>query len=149
MAEGEPVCTDPQEPTPAHTPRLKPTDLFADSPSDSLPLMLSDSPSLVPSNLSVNATSNSSSQLPSDGPAAPPSETPANTSSDLLPDPTVSHPPPSAPASTDPATNSSELVSVGPSLEPQRDAGLWSSTVLSTVDTQAEHNTEADVDESQ
>ncbi|XP_024859597.1 endochitinase A isoform X2 [Kryptolebias marmoratus] len=151
VAVGEPVCTDPQEPTPAHTPRPTPTDLSADSPSDPLPLMLSDSPSLLPSNLSSNATSNSSSLLPSDGPVSltdPPPVTPANISSDLPADPTaVSHPPPSAPTSLDPATNSSEPVFVSPSLEPQHDAGVWNSTALSSVDTQAEHHTEVETDE--
>uniref|UniRef100_UPI0037E876F7 uncharacterized protein n=1 Tax=Semicossyphus pulcher TaxID=241346 RepID=UPI0037E876F7 len=45
VAEGEPVCTDPQEPTPAHTPRPTLTHSPTGSPSDPLPHILSDSPS--------------------------------------------------------------------------------------------------------
>ncbi|XP_037619547.1 heme-binding protein 2 [Sebastes umbrosus] len=67
VAEGQPVCTDPQEPTPAHTPRPTLTNSPTDSPSEPLPHTLSDSPALTPSNLSSYATSNSS-----DTPALPP-----------------------------------------------------------------------------
>uniref|UniRef100_A0A1A7XVR9 Heme-binding protein 1 n=2 Tax=Iconisemion striatum TaxID=60296 RepID=A0A1A7XVR9_9TELE len=132
VAEGEPVCKDPQEPTPAHIPRPIPTHMIADSPSDPLPHTLSDSPSLIPSNLSSNETSNSSSLLPSDAPAVPPSQPPANLSSD----PTSSQPPPSTLISLDPATNSSDVVSVSPSLAPQPDADSWNSTDRSSVDTE-------------
>ncbi|XP_015821649.1 heme-binding protein 1 [Nothobranchius furzeri] len=129
VAEGEPVCKDPQEPTPAHTPHPTPTQLMADSPSDPLPHTLSELPSLIPSNMSSNEPSDSSSLLPSDAPAVPPSHPPANLSSD----PTSSQPPPSTPIFLDPATNSSEVVSTSPSLEPQRD-DTWNSTAGSSVD---------------
>lgn len=140
VAEGEPVCTDPQEPTPPHTPRPTPTDSLTDPPSDPLPHTLSDSPSLTPSNLSSNKTSNSSSQPPSDTPTLPPSDAPPSPSSDLPADAASSHPPTSTHIPLDPITNSSDPVSVSPSLEPQSDAALWNSTAQSSVDTQADSN---------
>ncbi|KAM4749758.1 uncharacterized protein soul5l [Anableps anableps] len=144
VAEGEPVCTDPQEPTPAHTPRPTPTHLLADSPSE----MLSDSPYLTPSNLSSNTTFNSSSPLPSNPSAAPPSETPASNSSELRTEATFSRPPSSVLISEDPtAANASSLASVSPSLEPERDAGVWNVTTSSSVDTQADPNTEVQPDD--
>uniref|UniRef100_A0A4W6G8B2 Heme-binding protein soul5, like n=1 Tax=Lates calcarifer TaxID=8187 RepID=A0A4W6G8B2_LATCA len=138
VAEGQPVCTDPQEPTPAHTTRPTLTDSPTDSPSDPLPHTLSDSPSLTPSNFSSNATSNSSSQMQSDAPAFPTSDTPPSPSSHLPAEVAFSHPPTSAQILLDPTTNSSDPVSVSPSLEPQSDVALWNSTAHSSVDTQAD-----------
>ncbi|XP_041840058.1 endochitinase A [Melanotaenia boesemani] len=178
VSEGEPVCTDPQEPTPAHTPRPTPTGLSTDSQSNplpdtlsdlpslpdtrsdspslpdtlsdspSLPDTLSDSLSLTPSNVSSNTTFNSS-QLPSAAPSVPPSKAPVSLPSDLPAEVTFSQPPPSAQSSLDPTTNSSDPLSVSPSLEPQADAGVWNITAHSSVDTRAEHNVEADSDDTQ
>ncbi|XP_044043587.1 uncharacterized protein LOC122871983 isoform X2 [Siniperca chuatsi] len=133
VAEGELVCTDPQEPTPAHTPRPTLTNSPTDSASDPLPHTLSDSPSLTPSNLSSNTTSNSS-----DTPALPPSNAPPSASSNLPADAAFSHTPTSAQILLDPTTNSSDPISVSPSLEPQSDAALWNSTVHSSLDKQAD-----------
>uniref|UniRef100_A0A3P9MSC2 Heme-binding protein 1 n=1 Tax=Poecilia reticulata TaxID=8081 RepID=A0A3P9MSC2_POERE len=145
VAEGEPVCTDPLEPTPAHTPRPMPTHLLADSPSE----MLSDSPYLPPSNLSSNTTFNSSSSslLPSYPSAVLPSETPASNSSEPHTEAAFSHPPSSALMAEDPtATNASVLASASPSLEPEREAGAWNFTTSSSVDTQANAGTEVQPD---
>ncbi|XP_072240784.1 uncharacterized protein soul5l [Leuresthes tenuis] len=149
VAEGHPVCTDPQEPTPVHIPRPTPSNLPADAPSDPLPNTLSDSPSFTPSNMSSNMTFNSSSQLPPDTPSVAPSKIPVSLPSDLPAESKFSHPPPSAHISLDLVTNSSDPVSVSPSLEPQPDAGMWNSTAHSSVDTQAEHNTEVEPDNTQ
>ncbi|XP_047435032.1 endochitinase A [Mugil cephalus] len=142
VAEGEPVCTDPQEPTPAHTPRPTPTHLPADLPSDPLPHTLSDSPDSPslppPTNMSSNATSNSSSQLPSDTTSLPPSDAPPSPSSGLTVEPASSHPPTAGHILLDLATNSSEPLSVSPSLEPQSDAALQNSTAHISVVTQAD-----------
>ncbi|XP_053181851.1 uncharacterized protein soul5l [Scomber japonicus] len=142
VAEGEPVCSDPKEPTPAHIPRPTLTNAPTDSPSDPLPHTLSDSPALTPSNLSsYTSTSNSSSpDTPSDTPSLPPSEAPPSPSSHLPSQAAFSHPPTSAQILVDPTTNSSDPVSVSPSLEPQGDATLWNSTAHSSVDTQADSN---------
>ncbi|XP_037328587.2 uncharacterized protein soul5l [Pungitius pungitius] len=101
VAEGDPVCKDPQEPTPAHTPRVTAPDSPTDSPSDPLPHTLSSSPALPPSNASSPASSNSSSPpAPSDTPGPPPSSALLRPSSDA---PTqVSH---------DPTANSTSPVS--------------------------------------
>ncbi|KAK2817358.1 hypothetical protein Q5P01_025549 [Channa striata] len=138
VAEGEPVCTDPREPTPAHTPRHVPADSPTDSPSEPPPHVLSDSAFLTPSNLSLNATTNSSSQTPSETPALlpstapPPSHPPAEVVSSL--------PATSVHVPLNPTTNSSDPVSESPSLVPQSDAALWNSTDHSSVDTQADRN---------
>ncbi|KAF0037084.1 hypothetical protein F2P81_009958 [Scophthalmus maximus] len=143
VADGEPVCTDPREPTPAHTPR--PTHTLTDSPtvapSDPLPHTLSDSPSLPPSNVSsAYTTSNSSPPTPSDTPAAPTSSSaPPSPSSRLPTEVAVSHPPTTtAQIPLDPTANTSGPVAAGPSLEPQSDAALWNGTAHSTVDTQTD-----------
>ncbi|KAM7419705.1 hypothetical protein PAMA_016678 [Pampus argenteus] len=136
VAEGDPVCTDPREPTPAHTPRPTLTNSPTDSPSEPLPHTLSDSPSLTPSNLSsYTSTSNSS-----DTPALSPSNAPSSPSSHLPDQPAFSHPPTSAQIPVDPTTNSSNPVVASPSLEPQGDAALWNSTGHSSLDTQADSN---------
>ncbi|XP_028271129.1 heme-binding protein 1 [Parambassis ranga] len=137
VAEGDPICTDPQEPTPAHTPRSTPTTSPTDSPSDPPPHTLSDSPALTPSNLSSNTMSNSSSQLPSDIPTLPPSNPPPSPSSSLSSEPVVSHAPTSAQILLDQSTNSS--LSVSPSLEQQSDSAVWNSTAQSSVDIAAEN----------
>ncbi|XP_023140337.2 uncharacterized protein soul5l [Amphiprion ocellaris] len=146
VAEGEPVCTDPQEPTPAHTPRPTPTDSPTDAPSDPLPHTLSDSPSLAPSNQSSNTTSNSSSQMLADSPALPPSNPPPSPSSDLPAEATFSHPPTSAQVPLGSTTNSSDPVSVSPSLEPQANAAQWNSTAQSSVDTVADGSPKVEPD---
>lgn len=148
VAEGEPVCTDPQEPTPAHTTRTTTTNLPIDSPSEPQPDTLSDSPSLPLTDMSSNTTFNSSSQLLSDAPTLPPSKAPASHPPILPSDPSVSRPPPSTQISLDPATNTSDLVSVSPSLEPQQpDAGVWNSTAHTAVDTKADRDAEAHPDD--
>ncbi|XP_035038261.2 DNA-directed RNA polymerase II subunit rpb1 [Hippoglossus stenolepis] len=91
VAEGEPVCTDPKEPTPAHTPRPTLTDSPTYPPSDPLPHTLSDSPALTPSNFSSYTAANSSSPTPSDPPARTPSDAPPSPSSHLPTD--AGHPP--------------------------------------------------------
>ncbi|KAF3687950.1 Heme-binding protein 2 Placental protein 23 [Channa argus] len=138
VADGEPVCTDPREPTPAHTPRQTPAVSPTDSPSEPPPHMLSDSPFLTPSNLSLNATTNSSSPAPSETPALLLSDTPP--SSHLPAEVISSLPTTSAHMPLGPTANSSDPVSEGPSLEPQSDATLWNSTAHSSVDTQADSN---------
>ncbi|XP_042340174.1 uncharacterized protein soul5l [Plectropomus leopardus] len=140
VAEGELVCTDPQEPTPGHTPRPTQTNSPTDSPSDPLPHTLSDSPALTPVNLSLNKTSNSSSQTPSDTPTLTTSEAPPSPSSNVLADAPFSNPPTSAQILLDLTTNSSDPASVSPSLEPQSDSALWNSTAHSSLDTQADSN---------
>ncbi|XP_030287789.1 uncharacterized protein soul5l [Sparus aurata] len=144
VADGQPICTDPQEPTPAHTPRPTLTGSPTDSASEPLPHTLSDSPALTPANLSSNTTSNSSSQTPSDTPALPPSDAPPSPSSDMLADAPFSHTPTSAQIPLDPTTNSSDPVSVSPSLEPQSDAALWNSTAHSSPDTDSHPKVEPD-----
>ncbi|XP_071783878.2 uncharacterized protein soul5l [Centroberyx gerrardi] len=142
VAEGEPVCTDPQEPTPAHTPTPTPTQTVTDSPTDtppdSPPHTLSDSPSLAPSNLSSYTPSNSSSQTPSNAPSLPPSHTPASASSHLPSEATFSNPPTSAQVPVEPTTNSSDPVPASPALDPQADVALWNNTAHSSLDTQAD-----------
>ncbi|XP_051240266.1 uncharacterized protein soul5l isoform X1 [Dicentrarchus labrax] len=137
VADGQIICTDPQEPTPAHTPRPTMTNSPTDSVSDPLPHTLSDSPSLPPSNLSLNTTFNSSSQMPSDTTTLHPSNAPPSPSSSL---PAFSHPPTSAHILLDPTSNSSDPISVSPSVEPQSDSALWNSTAHSSLDTQADSN---------
>ena len=144
VAEGQPICTDPQEPTPAHTPRPTLTGSPTDSASEPLPHTLSDSPALTPANLSSNTTSNSSSLTPSDTPALPTSDAPPSPSSDMLADAPFSHTPTSAQIPLDPTTNSSDPVSVSPSLEPQSEAALWNSTAHSSPDTDSHPKVEPD-----
>ncbi|XP_015238692.1 PREDICTED: uncharacterized protein LOC107090046 [Cyprinodon variegatus] len=144
VAEGQPVCTDPQEPTPAHTPRPTPTHLLLDSSSE----MLSDSPYLTPANLSSNTTFNSSSLPSSDPSAVLPSETLANNLSDHHTEAAFSPPPTSVVISQDPATaNMSDPTSASPSLEPEHDAGVWNITTSSSVDTQADPDTKVQPDD--
>ena len=147
VAEGEPVCTDPQEPTPAHTTRTTTTNVPTESPSDPQPDTLSDSPSLPLSNLSSNSTFNSTSQLLSDAPTLPPSKAPASHPSILPSGSSASRPPPSTPISLDPAANTSDPVSVSPLLELQPDTGVWNSTAHTSVDTKADHDAEAHPDD--
>ncbi|KAM9857036.1 uncharacterized protein ACBR49_000711 [Aulostomus maculatus] len=140
VAEGEPVCTDPQEPTPPHTQRSIVTSSPTEFPSDPQPHTLSDSPSLTPSNLSLNTTSNNFSGTPSDTPAVPPSSSPPSPSSHPAAGSAFSHPPTSTQILLDPTTNYTDPISMSPSLEPRGDAALWNSTAHSSVDTQAESN---------
>ncbi|XP_068558801.1 uncharacterized protein soul5l [Cebidichthys violaceus] len=94
VSNGELVCTDPQEPTPPHTPR--PT--LTNSPSDPpLPHTLSDSPSLTPSTNSSLTPSNLSSL------------TPSTNSSSLTPSFNASSLPPSNLSSLTPSFNASSL----------------------------------------
>nr|XP_061778859.1 uncharacterized protein LOC133570162 [Nerophis lumbriciformis] len=125
VAEGAPVCTDPQEPTPAHTPRTPPSSP-ADLPSDPLPHSLSDSPS--PTNLSSSNASDAPTLPPSD---APPSPSSARSSAR----PTTSLAPAQVPVDQDPAANATGLDSAVPVpvLEPQGNTTLWNGT----ADTQA------------
>ncbi|XP_026215041.1 heme-binding protein 1 isoform X2 [Anabas testudineus] len=140
VAEGEPVCTDPREPTPAHTPRQVLTDSPTASPSEPLPHTLSDSPSLTPSNMSSYTTINSSSETPSDTPALPTSNAPPSTSSHIPAEDAFSQPITAAHILLDPTSNSSDPISASPSLEPHSEAALWNSTAHSSVDTQADSN---------
>ncbi|XP_035516321.1 uncharacterized protein soul5l [Morone saxatilis] len=140
VAEGQIICKDPQEPTPAHTPRPTMTNSPTDSASDPLPHTLSDSPSLTPSNLSSNTASNSSSQMPSDTPTLHPSNAPPSPSSSLPADAAFSHPPTTAHILQNATSNSSDPISVSPSLEPQSDSALWNSTAHSSLDIQADSN---------
>ncbi|XP_059189305.1 uncharacterized protein soul5l isoform X2 [Centropristis striata] len=140
VAEGELVCTDPQEPTPAHTPRPTQTNSPTDSSSEPLPHMLADSPSLPLSNVSSNMTTNSSLKRSPDTPTLPPSNAPPSPSSNLPADAPYSHPPTSTQILLDLTTNSSNPASVSPSLEPQSDTALWNSTAHRSLDTQADSN---------
>ncbi|KAM9314523.1 uncharacterized protein KZ484_024248 [Pholidichthys leucotaenia] len=145
VAEGEVVCVDPQEPTPAHTTRLTPTDPSADARSDPLPDTLSDAPSLTPSNLSLNSTSNSSSLLPSDTPTVPLSNAPPSPSSGQPAEAESTQSPMSAQILLDlqQPTNSSDPVSVSPSLE-QSDGTLWKCSTHSSTDTPIGSHPEAE-----
>uniref|UniRef100_H3C5Q8 Heme-binding protein 1 n=1 Tax=Tetraodon nigroviridis TaxID=99883 RepID=H3C5Q8_TETNG len=93
VAEGQVICTDPQEPTPPHPPRT--TAPPVDSDPELLSLRPSDPPSLAPSNLSPSAAVNASD--------APPSGAPS------------SHPPTSTRIPLEASTNSSEPGSLSPS----------------------------------
>ncbi|XP_030592608.1 endochitinase A [Archocentrus centrarchus] len=138
MAEDEPVCSDPREPTPAHTARPTPTDSPTHLPFEPFPHTVSDSPPLTPSNPSSNTTSNSSSsQLPSDTPALSPSNTPPSSSSDLPTQATFSNPQSSTQILLDLITKSSDPTSVSPSLEPQSGTTLSNSMTTSSEDTPA------------
>uniref|UniRef100_A0A8C2WTN2 Heme-binding protein 1 n=1 Tax=Cyclopterus lumpus TaxID=8103 RepID=A0A8C2WTN2_CYCLU len=123
VSEGELVCTDPQEPTPAHTPRPTVTNSPSDSPSEPLPHTLSPSP--PPSNLSSYVASNSSFQTPSDSPALPPSNAPPSPSSNRPAAAAFSHPPTSAQISLDPTSSNASAV---PSPEPRAGGAPWNST---------------------
>ncbi|KAL3996818.1 wingless-type MMTV integration site family, member 4 [Sarotherodon galilaeus] len=138
VAEGEPVCSDPHEPTPAHTPRPTPTDSPTDFPFKPLPDSLSDSPSLTPSNLSSNTTSNSTSQMPSDTPTLSPSNTPPSSPSDLPAQAAFSNPQTSTQILLEPTSNSSDPTSVSPSLEPQSGTTLSNSVATSPEETPAD-----------
>ncbi|XP_061889510.1 uncharacterized protein LOC133639864 [Entelurus aequoreus] len=126
VAEGAPVCTDPQEPTPAHTPRTPPNSP-ADLPSDPLPHSLSDSPS--PTNLTASNASDTPTLPPSD---APPSPSSARSSARPTSRPTTLTPA-QVSVDQDPAANATGLDSAAPALEPQGNATLWNGT----ADTQA------------
>ncbi|XP_060938882.1 uncharacterized protein soul5l [Limanda limanda] len=136
VAEGEPVCTDPKEPTPAHTPSPTLTDSPTLPPSDPLPHTLSDSPALPTSNFSSFTAANSSSPTPSDPPALTPSDLPPSSSSLLPTD--AGHPPTTVQIPLDPTTNSTDADTAAPSLETLSDAALWNSTAHSSVDPQTD-----------
>ncbi|KAF6720124.1 Heme-binding protein 2 [Oryzias melastigma] len=136
VAEGQPVCSDPKEPTPAHTTRPTPTQPPSASPSDFLRRMLSDSAVMVSSNVSSNATFNASSLLPSDPSPLLPSKAPTDRPSDQPLNST--HPAPSAQMPLETSTNSSDPVSESPLPELQPDAELWNSTAGSAMDSEAE-----------
>ncbi|XP_075941426.1 heme-binding protein 1, partial [Anarhichas minor] len=124
VSDGELVCTDPQEPTPPHTPR--PT--LTDSPSDPpLPHTLSDSPSLTASNLSSLTPSFNSSSSSQPPPTLPPSDAPPSPSSNLPAD-AVFSPPPSVQIPLDPTTNSSDPASASPSPELRSDGAPLNGT---------------------
>ncbi|XP_061736391.1 uncharacterized protein soul5l [Nerophis ophidion] len=124
VAEGAPVCTDPQEPTPAHTPRTPPNSP-ADLPSEPLPHSLSDSPS--PTNLSSSNTSDT------DTPTLPPSDAPPSPSSARSSARPTSLTPAQVSVDQDPAANATGLDLAAPSLEAQGNTTLWNAT----ADTQA------------
>ncbi|XP_053275776.1 uncharacterized protein soul5l [Pleuronectes platessa] len=147
VAEGEPVCEDPKEPTPAHTPRAPLTDSPTLPPSDPLPHTLSDSPALPPSNFSSYTAANSSSPAPSDPPALTPSDLPPSPSSHLPTD--AGHPPTTAQIPLDPTTISSDADTATPSLEPLSDAALWNSTAHSSVDPQTDSSPAVEPDNAQ
>ncbi|KAM9769824.1 uncharacterized protein soul5l [Menidia menidia] len=152
VAEGQPVCTDPREPTPAHTPQPTPSSLPADPPSGPLAQMLSDGPSPALSNASTDASSNSSSQPPSDQASDPasvqPSTAPAGLPSELPADATSGRPSPSpsAVSSQDLAAGSSSPAPISPSVQPQPATGQGNAT---SVDAGAEPTTAAQPDSAQ
>ncbi|XP_058497218.1 uncharacterized protein soul5l [Solea solea] len=151
VADGEPICTDPQEPTPAHT--LKPTltdSPATSSPPDPLPHTLSDSPSLPTSNTSSYTSSNSSSSNSSsfNSSQTPHTDTPTLSPSDAPLTPTSRLPtgvPANRPLTTvrdlpDPTTNSSDPVAASPSLEPHSEVDMWNTTAHSSAETQTDSN---------
>lgn len=148
VAEGQTVCTDPQEPTPAHTPRPPVTNSPTDSLSEPLPNTLFDSPLLTPSNLSSNTTANSSSHASSETPAGLPSNATPSPSSKIPADVAFSYPPTSTQTLLDPTSNLSNSVSVSPSQEPKSDAALWTHTDHSPLDTLADSNPVVEPDDS-
>lgn len=148
MAEGQTICTDPQEPTPAHTPRPTVTNSPTDTVSEPLPDALFDSPALTPSNLSSNTTANSSSQASSETPAVLPSNAAPSPSSKIPADAALSYPPTSTQTLLDPTSNLSNSVSVSPSQEPKSDAALWTHADHSSLDTLADSNPVVEPDDS-
>ncbi|XP_056136400.1 uncharacterized protein soul5l [Lampris incognitus] len=150
VAEGEPVCTDPQEPTPVHTPTPTPTQTLSHSPTDTPANFsahtLSNSPDLTTSKLSAYTLTSSSPQPPSDAPSQPPSHVPSLAPSNL-PSSTPSHLPSEAsfsnsststPSLADPSSNSTDPVSVNPALDPQADISLSNNTAQGSLETQAD-----------
>ncbi|XP_077428242.1 uncharacterized protein soul5l [Vanacampus margaritifer] len=123
VSEGRPVCSDPQEPTPAHTPRTPPS-RPADFPLDPL----ADSASLTTANL----TSSNTSDTPTDAPSDTPTDTPPSPSSSRLwvhLSTAPSTAPTSAQALTDVATpNATGSAFATLLLEPQMDADPQNST---------------------
>ncbi|XP_029011347.1 heme-binding protein 1 [Betta splendens] len=127
VAEGEPVCTDPQEPTPPRNPGHLPTN----SPSEPPPHAPSHSPPLTPGNLS-SPTGDSSSHAPSDAPALPTSNA-APATSPQAPASAAFGPPTASAVPLDPAPNSSRPgASASPG--PRSDAAPWNSTAHSDSD---------------
>uniref|UniRef100_A0A672FNR0 Heme-binding protein 1 n=1 Tax=Salarias fasciatus TaxID=181472 RepID=A0A672FNR0_SALFA len=103
VAEGEPVCSDPREPTPAHTPRPTTTDLPTDAPTDASSHVPSDSPSNLqsdtanaPSALKANAPSALQADTPSppqaDAPSPPQADAPSDLQDDAPSDPQADAP---------------------------------------------------------
>ncbi|XP_068177944.1 uncharacterized protein soul5l [Antennarius striatus] len=131
VAEGPVVCTDPQEPTPAHPPRPTLTDTPPDTASDPLPHTLADSPALTPS----NATLSSSSQTP---PALPPSDAPPSPASNASTEAAFGHAPTPALTPLDLTTNSSEPAYGRPSVTPRSDAPPPNGTAHVAVETHAD-----------
>ncbi|XP_075869272.1 uncharacterized protein soul5l [Nelusetta ayraudi] len=150
VAEGPVVCTDPQEPTPAHTTRAAPTSWSADP--RPLALMLADSPSPLPSNLSANTAADSSSQPPSAGPPASPSHVPTSAPSAPSATPTdqASDLPPTSttPAPADPSSNSSEPAPASLTPGPESGAPLWNSTAQTSPGANADSNPVVEPDDS-
>lgn len=130
VAEGQLICTDPQEPAPAHTSRLTLThSQSTDSVSDTLSKKLSYLPSLTPSNLSVNATAyNGSTQMASDTPSLSLSNVPPSLSSNLTADTAIQHP---TPKSSSP---------IPLSLPVEFDGNLWNNRANNPQDSQADSN---------
>ncbi|XP_077380322.1 uncharacterized protein soul5l [Festucalex cinctus] len=118
VSEGPPVCSDPQEPTPAHTPRTPPS-LPADLPLD--PLADSAS-SLTTSNL----TSSNASETPTVTPSATPSS-PSSSRPWVDPSAAPSTAPSAAPTS-DVAPNATGSAFATLSLEPQGEVDPGNST---------------------
>ncbi|XP_037103376.1 uncharacterized protein soul5l [Syngnathus acus] len=115
VSKGSPVCSDPEEPTPAHTPRTSP------SPPAELPLdRLADSPSLTTANLNSSNTSDTPTDTPLDTPPRPSS---SRLLINLSPAPTL------AKVLTDVLPNATGFASVAISLEPKGDTNLANGTL--------------------
>ncbi|XP_019717340.1 uncharacterized protein soul5l [Hippocampus comes] len=118
VAEGPPVCSDPQEPTPAHTPKMTPS-----PPANLSSDPLADSASLTATNL----TSSNTSDTPADASTDMPTDMPPSPSSSRL-WVNLSSAPTSAKVPTDVAPNTTWSASTALSLEPQGDAAMGNST---------------------
>ncbi|XP_059902364.1 uncharacterized protein soul5l isoform X2 [Gadus macrocephalus] len=130
IAEGEPVCTDPREPTPAHPPTATPT---GKAPFAAALRALRASPA-KPSAPSTRASapppSGSASPVgPSSAPSGSPLNLPAKTPSPVTRGAAFTLPFASAQSPLEPSSTNS---SVGPSLEPQTASGPQNVTDFQT-----------------
>ncbi|KAM6972043.1 uncharacterized protein soul5l [Aplochiton taeniatus] len=150
VSEGPAVCTDPQEPTPAHTHTPTPTETASD-PTTHTP---SDSPTHPPADFLTNTPTEApahalfgspSSHTPSLSPAGVPSDTVSDPPSDSTSSggPTPTHRP------VGPLANTSEplatLRSAVPPLDLQSDVNVWNNTGNGSPETQAENSTASEV----
>ncbi|XP_030206570.1 endochitinase A isoform X2 [Gadus morhua] len=121
IAEGEPVCTDPREPTPAHPPTATPTGKAPFAAALRALRASPAKPSAPSSRASAPPPSGSASPVgPSSAPSGSPLNLPAKTPSPVTRGAAFTLPFASAQSPLEPSSTNS---SVGPSLEPQTASG--------------------------